>query len=74
MRCWKKKVMVDNGQSQQLTLILCLRWAKKIRNPIKVSNGLDPYQDQHCVSPDLGPNCKQKLSAEDISCHYGGEG
>ena len=27
------------------------------RNIIRVLNGLDPDQDQHSVSPDLGPNC-----------------
>ena len=37
------------------------------RNTIGVSNGLDPDQDQHFVSPDLGPNCLQKLSAGDKS-------
>ena len=30
-----------------------------------MSNGLDPDQDQHSVGPDLGPNCLQKLSADD---------
>ena len=30
-----------------------------------MSNGFDPDQDQHSVGPDLGPNCLQKLSAED---------
>ena len=30
------------------------------RNTLRVSNGLDPYQDQHSVSPDLGPNCLQR--------------
>ena len=30
-----------------------------------MSNGLDPDQAQHCVGPDLGPNCLQKLSADD---------
>ena len=29
----------------------------------RVSNCLDPDQDQHSVSPYLGPNCLQKLSA-----------
>ena len=29
-----------------------------------MSNGLDPDQDQHLVSPDLGPNCLQRLSAD----------
>ena len=37
------------------------------RNTISVSNGLDPDQDRHFVSPDLGPNCLQKLSADDKS-------
>ena len=30
----------------------------------RVSNGLDPDQYQHSVSPDLGPNYLQKLSAD----------
>ena len=30
-----------------------------------VSNSLDPGQDQHFVSPGLGPNCLQRLSADD---------
>ena len=30
-----------------------------------VSNGLDPDQDQYAVGPDLGPNCLQRLSADD---------
>ena len=30
-----------------------------------MSNGLDPDQDRHCVGPDLGPNCLQRLSADD---------
>ena len=35
------------------------------RNTIRVSNGLDP--DQDIVGPDLGPNCLQRLSADDKS-------
>ena len=34
-------------------------------NTIRVSNSLDPDQDRHCVGPDLGPNCLQRLSADD---------
>ena len=30
---------------------------------IRVSNGLDPYQDRPCVGPDLGANCLQRLTA-----------
>ena len=29
--------------------------------------GLDPDQDRHSVGHDLGPNCLQRLSAEDKS-------
>ena len=35
------------------------------RNTIRVANGLDPDQDRQSVGPDLGPNCLQKLSADD---------
>ena len=35
------------------------------RNPIRVSNSLDPDQARLFVGPDLGPNCLHKLSAED---------
>ena len=40
------------------------------RNTIRVANGLDgldPDQDRQTVSPDLGPICLQRLSAEDKS-------
>ena len=36
-------------------------------NIISMSNSLNPEQDQHSVGPDLGPNCLQRLSAEDKS-------
>ena len=31
-----------------------------------MSNSLDPDQARHFVGPDLGPNCLQKLPADDI--------
>ena len=34
-------------------------------NSIRVSNSLDRDQAQHLVGPDLGPNCLQRLSADD---------
>ena len=40
---------------------------KKIRNTFRVLNGLDPDQERHSVGPDLGPNCLQRLSADDKS-------
>ena len=32
---------------------------------MRVSNSLDPDQARHLVRPDLGPNCYQRLSADD---------
>ena len=40
---------------------------KFFRNTIKVSTILDPDQVRHSVGPDLGPNCLQRLSADDTS-------
>ena len=34
---------------------------------IRVSNSLDPDQNQHNVGPDLDPNCLQILTADDKS-------
>ena len=34
---------------------------------IRVSNSLEPDQARHFVEPDLGPNCLQRLSADDKS-------
>ena len=34
-----------------------------------MSNSLDPDQARHFVGPDLGPNCLQRVSADDKSCH-----
>ena len=33
------------------------------QNTVRVSTSLDPDQDRHSVSPDLGPNSLQRLSA-----------
>ena len=38
---------------------------KSLTNTIRVLNSLDPDQARHFVGPDLGPNCLQKLSADD---------
>ena len=39
------------------------------RNTTRVSNSLDPDQARHFVGPILGPNCLQRLTANDIiSC------
>ena len=42
---------------------------KSFRNTIRVSNSSDPDQARHFVGPDLGPNCLQRLSADDKSLH-----
>ena len=34
-------------------------------NTIKMSTCLDTDQDRHSARPDLGPNCLQRLSADD---------
>ena len=39
------------------------------RNTVSVSNSLDPDQARRFVGPDLGPNCLQRLSADDKSRH-----
>ena len=38
---------------------------KCFRNIIRVSNSLNPDQARQFVGPDLGPNCLQRLSADD---------
>ena len=36
------------------------------RNTTRVSNSWDADQARHFVGPDLGPNCLQRLSADNI--------
>ena len=40
-------------------------YQKIFRRTIRVSYGLDPDQGRRFVGPDLGPNCLQRLSADD---------
>ena len=42
-------------------------WMLDFFNTIRVSNSLAPDQARHFVGPDLGPNCLQRLSADDKS-------
>ena len=50
---------------RQPTFFSKLTFSKNsFRNTIKVSNALDPDQDRHFVSPDLGTNYLQRLSAD----------
>ena len=39
-------------------------WVLDFFNTIWVSSSLDPDQARHFVGPDLGPNCLQRLSAD----------
>ena len=49
---------ICDGVPSTAALVSKLFFSKKyLRNTIRVSNSLDPGQDQHSVSPDLGPNC-----------------
>ena len=41
-----------------------LFFRNSFRNAVRVSNSLDPDQARHFVGPDLGPNCLQRLSAD----------
>ena len=48
-----------------LLIFFYLTFSKlSFRNTIRVSTSLDPNQDRQSVSPDLGPNCLQMLSAD----------
>ena len=38
-----------------------------VTNTIRITNSLDADQDGYSVSHDLGPNCLQRLSADDKS-------
>ena len=40
---------------------------KVIAGILSESNSLDPDQARRFIGPDLGPNCLQRLSADDIS-------
>ena len=42
-------------------------WMLDFFNTIRVSNSLDSDQARHFVGPDLGPDCLQRLSADNKS-------
>ena len=54
--------------AQIIVLTLCMH-GNLIMTTIRVANNLDPDQARLFVGPDLGPNCLQKLSADDKSRH-----
>ena len=46
--------------------------SKKNHEYHQVSNSLEPDLSRRFIGSDLGPNCLQKLSADDKSRHYRG--
>ena len=52
-----------------LTLFKIDLFEKFFRNTIRVSNGFDSDQGRHSASPDLCPNCLQRLSTDGKSRH-----
>ena len=59
----------------RIFMLLCCRlltflkkknfFENSLRNTIRMSNSLDPDQEQHFVGPDPGPYCLQRFSADD---------
>ena len=47
---------------------------KNLSEILSVINGSNPDQDQRHAGPYLGPNCLQRLSADDNSRHLQGTG
>ena len=46
-----------------------INFFEKFFQEYHLSDRLDPDQARHIVRPDLGPNCLQRLSAEDtVTC------
>ena len=49
--------------------MLLLSSAGFLKNFFQCQTVVDPDQDRSFVGPDLGPNCLQRLSADDKSRH-----
>ena len=48
-------------------IIFSKKFFHKHHQNVKIFD-LDPDQDRHFFCPDMGPNCMQRLSADDKSC------
>ena len=77
-RFWHRKklalFMLGNFSWLFCHLLIFLKiifYKKSLRNTIRVSNGLNPDQDWHSVSSDLGPNHLQRLSADNKHPYLG---
>ena len=55
---------VDSLYAGKVFMLLVSSAIFFVRNTIRLSNSLDPGQDQHSVGPDLSPNCLQRLSGD----------
>ena len=53
--------------SKSVCLLLLFYSKISFGNISRVSSSLDPDHAQRFVGPDLGPNCLQRLSADDTS-------
>ena len=53
--------------SHLLIFFISFFFQKKFKNAIKVSTCFDPDQAGRFIWPYLGPNCPQRLSADDTS-------
>ena len=65
--------MLGNFRNKLLSanIFLKLSFSKNLfRITIRLSNSLDPDQARHFVAPDMGPNCLQRLSADDNWYHW----
>ena len=66
---WEVKRLNKQYKQKHLFMLLLLSavfFQNKLfkKNP-SVTNGLDPNQDRHSDVSDMGPNCLQRLSAEE---------
>ena len=57
----------DIFQNQFVVVVVVFFLKKYFQNIGRVSNNLDPDLVLRFAGPDLGPNCLQRLSADDTS-------
>ena len=72
-RRYLQMLLADRRRSYWLSCLKINFTKNSFRNPISVSNSLDPDQTRHFVRLDLGANCLQRLSADDKKCHWKAE-
>ena len=78
--CWKLILSQRQWGADLVSFTFCMFFCRlliffsnsffsisSLRNVIRKSDILDPYQAQRFVGPDLDPNCLPRLSADDTS-------